>query len=195
MSFGQMVAVLTFAAALAALLFWGILVLIAHRDMKRLRAIKQALDRPADAIRRGFPLKVESLDARMTFRTFTRWEWIGPGAPPMKHGHPHRTEWVEWVRERVFGLEPRWRDTWGFDVWKTVVKASKARLPLAYSPPDERIRSAAMDPTGPGRDGLGTYGLAFHSLQAERELTECACPLGRPLGLPHVDECPRRGLR
>lgn len=103
----------------------------------------------------GYPMKVESIDVRMKVRAIKTLRWTGQGREPAR-----RRPWVEWVRENIFQLAPRWRPfTW-----------------------DEMVREigwpASLPPPTP---------------VPSRPPSVCTCPLGRPVGLPHLAGCPRGG--
>jgi hypothetical protein len=66
----------------------------------------------------GYAFQPESLDVRMAARSFRTIEWVGDGPEPEKH-----RPWVEWIREKIFRLEPRWRP-----IRWPVITGGRARL-------------------------------------------------------------------
>ena len=50
----------------------------------------------------GFPLRVESLDVRMRYRTYKLIEYVGVGPEPTYR------PWEEWIRTRILRHPPRW---------------------------------------------------------------------------------------
>lgn len=128
---------------------------------------------PAEPVVRGYPMKVESLDVKMQVRRIKTLRWIGQGPEPAR-----RRPWVEWVRERVFRLAPRWRPL----TWDEMV--GEIGWPKSLPPP-----TPVPARTTPARP----FTVAGHLAPEKPGI--CTCPLGRPVGLPHRPGCPRATSR
>lgn len=128
----------------------------------------------------GFPMQPENLEARMLVRSFRTLEWVGEGPEPLTH-----RPWLEWIRENIFRLEPRWRPM----LWPAL-SGGRTRMTVSGEPVGFRLLGDddERDPPGDPTKGVGLATLVVRNV----EPAICDCPLERiGRGLPHLEGCPR----